>query len=105
MEKSDSGWDTPEFAAEGMYASATLDGSIYLTDISGQTEGGIVKLSGKEDGFQAPVRLGGGVNSPENGIHPFITPDEKVLLFDCYRKDGFGGEGDIYVAYRWRTGI
>ena len=100
MERLDDGWSTPEFAADGMYASATLDGSIYVTDISGQTEGGIVKLSRKEGVFQAPVRLGGGVNSPVNGIHPFIAPDESYLLFDCYRKDGFGGEGDLYVSFR-----
>ena len=100
MEKSDSGWKTPKFAAEGMYASATQDGSIYVTDVSGQTEGGIIKLKRKDNGFQAPVRLGGGVNNPENGIHPFIAPDERFVLFDCYRKDGFGGEGDIYVAFR-----
>ena len=100
MNKSETGWSKPVFTADGMYASATLDGSIYVTDISGQTEGGIIKLSRKVDGFQEPVRLGGGVNSPENGIHPFIAPDESFILFDCHRKDGFGGEGDIYVAFR-----
>jgi hypothetical protein len=104
LNRTETGWSEPEFAADGMYASATLDGSIYVTDITGQTEGGIVKLSWKEDVFQEPVRLGGGVNIPENGIHPFIAPDEKVLLFDCYRKDGFGGEGDIYVAFRDASG-
>ncbi|TFH25232.1 MAG: tetratricopeptide repeat protein, partial [Bacteroidia bacterium] len=83
MHRTETGWSEPEFAAEGMYASSTLDGSIYVTDISDQTEGGIIKLSRKEDGFQAPVRLGGGVNTPENGIHPFIAPDERFVLFDC----------------------
>ena len=100
MQRTLTGWCEPEFAADGMYASATNDGSIYVTDISGQTEGGIIKLSRKGDAFQAPVRLGGGVNSPVNGIHPFIEPDEHFVLFDCHRPEGFGGEGDIYVAYR-----
>jgi len=100
MDRTGSGWSTPEFAVDGMYVSGTTDGSIYLTDISGQTEGGIVKLTQMEDVFQKPVRLGGGVNSPVNGIHPFISPDEKVLLFDCYRKEGFGGEGDLYVSFK-----
>lgn len=104
MNRSEAGWSNPEFAADGMYASATLDGSIYVTDISGQSEGGIIKLGWKEDGFQGAVRLGGGVNSPENGIHPFIAPDESFILFDCHRKDGFGGEGDIYVAFRNEDG-
>lgn len=104
MDRTETGWSEPEFVADGMYASATLDGSIYVTDISGQTEGGIVKLSWMKDGFQEPHRLGGGVNSPENGIHPFIAPDERLILFDCHRKDGFGGEGDIYVAFRNEDG-
>ncbi len=104
MGKTETGWGDPTFAVDGMYASATFDGSIYVTDISGQTEGGIVKLVSIEDGFQEPFRLGGGVNSPENGIHPFIAPDERFLLFDCYRKEGFGGEGDIYVAFKDDSG-
>jgi hypothetical protein len=104
MNRTESGWSAPEFATDGMYVSATHSGSIYLTDISGQGEGGIVKLALKEDGFQIPVRQGGGVNQPSNGIHPFIDPDERFLIFDCYRKDGFGGEGDLYVSYRDAAG-
>jgi len=100
MERTEEAWSTPEFAAEGMYASATLDGSIYVTDISGQGEGGIVKMTLKDGVYEEPVRLGGGVNSPVNGIHPFVFPDETFLLFDCYRKEGFGGEGDLYVSFR-----
>lgn len=100
MERAADAWSAPEFAVEGMYASATLDGSIYVTDISGQGEGGIVKMTFKDGVYEEPVRLGGGVNSPVNGIHPFIAPDESYLLFDCYRKDGFGGEGDLYVSFQ-----
>jgi len=100
LNRSVTGWSDPEFTVDGMYASATLDGSLYVTDISGLTEGGIIKFTMKEGAFGNPVRLGGGVNDPENGIHPFISPDEDFLLFDCYRKEGYGGEGDIYVAFR-----
>lgn len=100
LNKSETGWSDPEYAVDGMYASATQEGSLYVTDISGLTEGGIVKFTPKEGVFGNPVRLGGGVNDPENGIHPFISPDERFLLFDGYRKVGFGGEGDIYVAFR-----
>ena len=104
MNRSGSAWGEPEFAAEGMYASTTLDGSLYVTDISGLTEGGIIKFAYKEGGYENPVRLGGGINDPENGIHPFVSPDESFLLFDCQRKDGYGGEGDIYVAFRDDSG-
>jgi hypothetical protein len=100
MNRMGSVWSNPEYATDGMYASATRDGSLYLTDIEGLTEGGVVKLVLKNGVFEKPVRLGGGVNSPVNGIHPYIDPDEEYLLFDCYRKDGFGGEGDLYVSFR-----
>jgi len=100
MNRSGSKWSEPEYASEGMYASTTLDGSLYVTDVSGLTEGGIIKFECNEEGYGNPVRLGGGVNNPGDGIHPYISPDENFLLFDCHRKDGYGGEGDIYVAFR-----
>jgi hypothetical protein len=100
MDREGDSWSTPEFATDGMYVSATLDGSLYLTDIEGLTEGGIIKLVLKNGVFEKPVRLGRGVNHPTNGIHPFIQPDEEFILFDCQREDGYGGEGDIYVSFR-----
>jgi hypothetical protein len=104
MNKTGSEWSTPEYAADGMYASATRNGSLYLTDIEGLTDGGIIKLYLNNGVFGNPERLKGGVNHPVNGIHPFIEPNEAFLLFDCYRKDGFGGEGDIYVSFRAADG-
>ena len=100
LNRKGSAWSEPEFAVDGMYASATFDGSLYVTDISGLTEGGIIKFTNKEGEYENPVRLGGGVNNPGDGIHPFISPDESFLLFDCQRNDGYGGEGDVYVAFR-----
>ncbi len=110
MNRSGSAWSEPEYASEGMYASTTLDGSLYVTDVSGLTEGGIIRFEYTEGEYENPVRLGGGVNNPGDGIHPFISPDESFLLFDCHRKDGYGGEGDVYVAFRddegnWSDGV
>jgi len=100
LKREGSVWSTPEYSTDGMYASATLDGSLYLTDVEGLTEGGIIKLVQTNGEFEKPVRLGSGVNHPGNGIHPFIDPKEAFLLFDCQRKDGYGGEGDLYVSFR-----
>jgi len=104
MNRNGSTWSSPEYCTDGMYASATQDGSLYLTDIEGLTEGGIIKLVQKHGVFEKPVRLESGVNYPTDGIHPFIDPGERFLLFDCQRMDGFGGEGDIYVSYRDNNG-
>jgi hypothetical protein len=104
MSKRGTGWSPPEYATDGMYASATLEGSVYVTDIDGLTEGGVIKLVMQDGVFKEPVRLGGGVNHPVDGIHPYISPREDYLLFDCHRDEGFGGEGDIYVAFRDKSG-
>jgi len=100
MNRMGSAWSTPEYSTDGMYASATWDGSLYLTDVEGLTEGGIIKLVLKNGAFEKPVRQEGGVNHPTNGIHPYIQPDEEYILFDCQREDGYGGEGDLYVSFR-----
>ena len=57
MNRTESVWSKPEFATEGMYASATLDGSLYVTDVEGLTEGGIIKLKLKNGKFEKPLRL------------------------------------------------
>ena len=102
MEKIGDKWSTPKFALDGMYVSSTYDGSIYYTDI--KTVGGIVKTQNKNGEFQHPVKQDGGVNNPTDGVHPFISPDEKFILFDSQRKEGFGGEGDLYVAFKDSSG-
>jgi hypothetical protein len=48
--------------------------------------------------------LGGGVNTPTPGIHPFIAPDESFVIFDAARSGGQGGEGDLYVCFRKSDG-
>jgi len=104
MNRLDNHWDKPEYAMDGMYVSTTYDGSIYLTDISDQSDAGIIKITFENGGLQKCEKLGGGVNDPINGIHPSISPKEDFLIFDSYRKEGFGGEGDLYVAYKDENG-
>lgn len=104
MDREGDGWSYPRFAIDGMYVSSSNRGSIYLTDIYEQAGGGIVRYINEDNIFTDPVKLGGGVNRPVNGIHPSVSPDEEFILFDCYRKEGFGGEGDLYVSFRNEDG-
>jgi Tol biopolymer transport system component len=104
MNRLDNHWGKPEYAMYGMYVSTTYDGSIYFTDISDQSDGGIKKITSENGGLQKREKLGSGVNDPTNGVHPFISPKEDFIIFDGYRKEGFGGEGDLYVAYKDENG-
>jgi hypothetical protein len=83
-----------------MYVSTTRDGAVYLTDTRGQAGGGIVRLATENGRPGEPVRAGGGVNAPADGVHPCIAPDESFIVFDSYRPGGQGGEGDLYVCFR-----
>lgn len=54
--------------------------------------------------YTTPENLGPLVNAPENDYDPFISRDEKLLIFSSSkRKDGFGG-GDLYYSERSADG-
>jgi len=90
-------WSGLSFVIEGMYASTSIDGSVYMTDISTNT--GIVELKYDGDDCIGFETLTGGINQPVPGIHPCISPDKSYMIYDCEREDGFGGEGDLYVSF------
>lgn len=104
-------WGRPEFLIpNGMRATSTEDGVIYVTDITGhlsQEEGadkGIIArfvLSGEE--WKRSEDPAGGINSEESEAHPFISPDESYLIFNSTRPGG-AGEGDLYISYRDKDG-
>ncbi|MBN2184658.1 MAG: PD40 domain-containing protein [Candidatus Krumholzibacteriota bacterium] len=104
-------WGRPEFLiANGMRATSTDDGVIYVTDITGhlsQEEGadkGIIAryaLSGKK--WMRSEDPTGGINSKESDAHPFIAPDESYMIFNSLRPGG-AGKGDLYISYREKDG-
>jgi hypothetical protein len=100
-ERIGAGWGKPEELFTGMFATATLDGSIYYTEITGRPDYGVIvkrRLSG--EGYSEPEVLGGGINSESPDAHPFIAPDESFLLFDSYRDQTTG----LYVCFRRADG-
>jgi WD40-like Beta Propeller Repeat len=54
------------------------------------------------NGWEAPRPLGAAVNSPSRDIAPFISPEERFLLFSSNRPGG-AGEYDLYISVN-RTG-
>ncbi len=81
-----------------MYATSTFDGTIYYTAHGeGRDYGAIVKRLRTGDGYGEPeVVSGEGINTEFPDAHPWIAPDESLLLFDSYREPGAG----IYASFR-----
>ena len=88
-------WSGLSYVTDGMYATTTEDGSIYLTDVYGTRA--LVKLPFNGTGFDEPIVLEGGPNSPVRGVHPCVAPDESFIIFDHDRPDG--SEGDLFVSF------
>jgi len=96
------GWGEPVELFPGMYATSTRDGSLYYTARGeGRDIGAIVRRPRLGDGYGDPVVVAGeGINTEFPDAHPWIAPDESLLLFDTYRDPDAG----IYVAFRRTDG-
>ncbi|MCG8456049.1 MAG: hypothetical protein MI919_07190, partial [Holophagales bacterium] len=87
-------------AIEG-HASITSDGTLYF--FSGR-EGGlgghdIYRSVRARGGFAEPENLGAPINSEAGDGHPFISSDERYLVFYSHRLGGFGS-CDLYISLR-----
>lgn len=91
------GWGVPTRLFPGMYATSTLDGSLYYTaEGEGNDYGIIVKRAWSEGSYGEPVVVPGeGINTEAPDAHPWISPDEDLLVFDSYRDPGMG----IYASF------
>jgi hypothetical protein len=96
------GWGEPIKLFPGMYATSTLDGSLYYTTRGeGRDYGAIVKRTWSGGEYGEPVVVPGeGINTEFPDAHPWISPDEDLLVFDSYRDPGMG----IYVSFRQPDG-
>ena len=85
-----------------MYFSSTADGTLYWTQL-GDDGQFIVRTPTLEDGYGPIERLGPEVNPPGGAAHPFVSPDETVLLFDRYVGPN-DTNGDLFVSFRLPDG-
>lgn len=101
-ERRPDGWSTPTQLFPGMYATSTLDGTLYYTARGeGRDYGAIVRRRWTGEGYGEPeVVPGEGINTGFPDAHPWIAPDESLLLFDSYRDPGAG----IYACFRRSDG-
>ena len=82
MEKTSTGWSNAKKLFPGMYATITIDGTLYITDISTQkTYGRIVSRQLLDGEYFDPVVFEGSVNLPVGSAHPGIAPDRKYIFY------------------------
>ena len=104
VERTASGaWGEPRYHGPGMFVSAARNGHLYMTDVTRIVgpDRPVVVYPRAGNGYGAPQRLGGGVNSPAVADHAFVAPDESYVLFDSpNRPGGQGGYGDLYICFK-----
>ncbi|HEY6399840.1 MAG TPA: hypothetical protein VI479_00435, partial [Blastocatellia bacterium] len=108
VEKTATGWGPPQHLdapintdAYDWHPSVTKDGTLYFaSDRKAEKRENNVYRAPLIDGKYATIEmLPDEVNSDYNDMHPWISEDEKVLLFvSDTRPDSFGRD-DLYVSY------
>ena len=105
--KTNNGWSKPfhldpplNSNADEFYPSVTKDGTIYF---GSQREGGkgtcdIYKSELINGEYKEAENLGDAINTPDNEYEPFISSDEKFLIFMATRPQELVN-GDLYISY------
>ncbi|MCP4896120.1 MAG: hypothetical protein GY906_04015 [bacterium] len=100
LRRTTAGWSKPEYLRPGMFATSSLSGTLFFTDVSsGIQEGNIAMVTSYEDGSSESKLLDGTVNSLYQDAHPFVAPDESFVIFDSNRPGGHGSS-DLYISFR-----
>jgi hypothetical protein len=107
MDREKDTWGEAIRHGPGMYATTTLDKTIYMTDIETSLEyGRIVRSSHRSGTYGEPEVVGGGVNRPIGSAHPCIAPDESFIIFDSLLPGHQEGEEhtDLFICFRKSDG-
>ncbi len=113
VEFCDGNWKEPEKLMPGLFASSTIDQTIYVTDVLKGSypmeKADIARYDKIENRYIKKELLNDKINSEYQEFHPFVAPDESFIIFDSNRPGGFG-DYDIYVSFKkekneWATPI
>ena len=108
MEKTGSGWGAPQNIGAPInskgnewYPTVAQDGTLYFgSDRAGGKGRTDIYRSRLVDGkYTDPENLGDAVNTQYDEFEPYISPDQKFLIFMAQRPDGHGGS-DLYISYQ-----
>jgi Tol biopolymer transport system component len=79
-------------------AAVAADGTIYFASDRDSAPGylHIYRARLTNGRYEQPQKLGPEINSGDAETNPYISPDQKILLFGSYRKDNLSGGGNHY---------
>ena len=105
VEKTDAGWSKPKeigspinTAKNDTNPAVAADGTMYFASDRDGAPGyfHIYRARLTNEKYEQPEKLGPEVNSGDADINPYISPDQKFLIFASYRKDTLAGGGNHY---------
>ncbi len=107
VSRTETGWGTPEnlgpsinTGANDWHATVTRAGTLYFSTWNPEGRTDDIFRATPLDGDQWRVEnVGAPVNTPQVEADPFISADERMLIFASYRSTGPGGS-DLYVSFR-----
>jgi Tol biopolymer transport system component len=107
------GWSQPvnigppiNSAYDEYYVSLTTQGTVYFASNrpGGLGSFDIYRSRFVEGQYVEPENLGAEVNSPHLEHDPYISPDERYMIFTSVNRPGGFGEGDLYISTRHKDG-
>jgi len=108
MEKSGTGWGPPQnlgapvnSAGNEWYPTIAQDGTIYFGSDrpGGKGRTDIYRARLVDGKYTEPENLGDAINTQFEEFEPYISPDQKYLIFMAQRPDGRGGS-DLFLSYQ-----
>ena len=106
-ERTETGWsearplDEDINSLSPMFVSSTTDGTLYFGAMDGRRYG-IFRAERRGNRYDSPEYLPPEVNGVAGASHPFIVPEETLLIFDAYT--GGLGESALYLSVRTEDG-
>ncbi|MEO8276644.1 MAG: hypothetical protein ABI639_10505 [Thermoanaerobaculia bacterium] len=106
-DKSGDSWEAPQHVAElsgpgdEWFPTLTTSGTVYFGSErpGGQGACDLWRARREGDHFAAPENLGPTVNSADQEIEPYVSPDESFLIFAGKGRPGNLGSYDLYLTY------
>ena len=105
VDKIDNHWSEPQEIGEPINTAkndtnpaVAADGTIYFASDRDSAPGyfHIYRARVTNGRYEQPQKLGPEINSGDAETNPYISPDQKILLFASYRKDNLSGGGNHY---------
>jgi len=108
MERTGTGWGPPRHVAElsspgdEWFPTMTDDGVLFFGSErpGGRGKYDLWQARWLGDHFGAPENLGEPINTPDQEIEPWISPDGRMLVFSAKGRAGGAGDYDLFVSYR-----